>query len=92
VVKATVREDVQLDGKLMDLFACDWDKPLDATNHPHLLISDACQNVIRCLLNCPVGDGDSPYKDGVDAMRYAFDREIGYFDPNVPEVRGGRGW
>ena len=80
-VKATIRQDVTYDGKLMDLLACDWDKPIDATNRPHLLISDACQNTIRCLLNCPENEPESPYKDGMDMTRYLFDMEIPYMPP-----------
>jgi hypothetical protein len=80
-IKATVRADVSYDGKLMDLLACDWNRPIDATNRPHLLVSDACQNFIRCVLNCPVNEPDSPYKDGLDMGRYLFDAEIPYIPP-----------
>ena len=80
-VKSTIRQDVSYDGKLMDLLACDWDKPIDATNRPHLLISDACQNTIRCLLNCPENEPESPYKDGMDMTRYLFDLELPYIPP-----------
>lgn len=80
-IKATIRQDVSYDGKLMDLLACDWSKPIDATNRPHLLISDACQNFIRCVLNCPENEPTSPYKDGMDMGRYLFDAEIPYIEP-----------
>jgi hypothetical protein len=79
--KPTIHEDVRDLGKLMDLFACDWDKPIDASNHPHLLISDACQNFIRCVLNAPENDPQSPFKDGVDMGRYLTDLEIHYMPP-----------
>jgi hypothetical protein len=50
-IRATITDDLQDAGKLVDLLACDWEKEINATNHPHLLISDACQNLITCLLN-----------------------------------------
>lgn len=94
-VKSTIRQDVTYDGKLCDLLACDWSKPIDATNRPHLLISDACQNTIRCLLNCPENDPDSPYKDGMDMTRYLFDMEVPYIAPRKEGERdasGGGAW
>ena len=94
-IKSTIRQDVSYDGKLMDLLACDWEKPIDATNHPHLLISDACQNTIRCLLNCPENEPDSPYKDGMDMTRYLFDMEIPYLEPRKegePKAGEGGAW
>jgi hypothetical protein len=95
-VKSTIRQDVSYDGKLMDLLACDWDKPIDATNHPHVLISDACQNTIRCWLNCPENDPNSPYKDGMDMGRYLFDMEIPYIPPAPKQgennASGGGAW
>ncbi len=90
-VKATIRQDVTYDGKFMDLLACDWSKPIDATNHPHLLISDACQNFIRSILNCPENAAsDDPLKDPMDCGRYAFDMEIPYIAPES-KVGGDRG-
>jgi len=96
-VRATVFDDVHDAGKLVDLFACNWEKPMDATNHPHLLISDACQNTINCLLNW---DGkkatlegrpvNSPYADGVDMLRVLFDLEIPFQDTtSTPTYEGG---
>ncbi len=86
-------------GKLIDLFACDWDKPIDATNHPHLLVSDRCKNFIACILNWDgkkqTLDGkpiNSPYADGVDMGRVLFDQEIGYIDPQHSAVTGGGAW
>jgi hypothetical protein len=88
--KSTIRQDVTYDGKLMDLLACDWDKPIDASNHPHLLISDACQNTIRSLINCPENEPDSVWKDPLDMTRYLFDLEIPYLPPK-PDGQTGAG-
>ena len=98
-VMSTVYQDVHDTGKLIDLFACDWTKPVDATNHPHLLVSDACQNFIKCVLNW---DGkkqtlegkpvNSPYADGVDMGRVLFDQELGYLDAEKSCVSGGGAW
>ena len=96
---ATVWQDVHDAGKLIDLLACDWDKPIGAGNHPHLLVSDACQNFIQCALNW---DGkkqtlegrpvNSPYADGVDMGRVLFDQEIPYLDAEQSCVKGGGAW
>lgn len=86
-------------GKLVDLFACDWTKEISAENHPHLLVSDACQNFIQCVLNWDgkkqTLDGkpvNSPYADGVDMGRVLFDQEIGHMDDKSSGVSGGGAW
>lgn len=98
-VMATVWQDIHDAGKLIDLLACDWTKPIDATNHPHLLISDACQNFIQCALNWDGKkqnlDGkpvNSPYADGVDMGRVLFDQEIGYIPPETGQASSGGAW
>ncbi len=98
-VMSTVWQDVHDTGKLIDLFACDWSKPISAENRPHLLVSDACQNFIKCVLNW---DGkkqtlegkpvNSPYADGVDMGRVLFDQEIPFIDENKSGVTGGGAW
>jgi hypothetical protein len=98
-VMATVWQDIHDAGKLIDLLACDWTKPVDATNHPHLLISDACQNFISCALhwdgkkqNLDGKPVNSPYADGVDMGRVLFDQEIPFMDPNQSCATGGGAW
>lgn len=86
-------------GRAVELLACDWDKPVDASNHPHQLISDQCQNLIHCLINwnglanvTGKTHTPNPYKDFVDVWRYINDGQSPYLDPTVPNVRGGGGW
>ena len=98
-VRSTVSGDVGGEGKLIDLLACDWSKPISAENHPHLIVSDACQNFIKCSLNW---DGrkqtiegkvvNSPYADGVDAARVMFDLELPYQEPDNGENKTGGAW
>lgn len=98
-VMSTVWQDVHDTGKLIDLFACDWTKEISAENTPHLLVSDACQNFISCVLNW---DGkkqtlegrpvNSPYADGVDMGRVLFDQEIPYQNPERNAMEGGGAW
>lgn len=95
-VRATITEDLQDAGKLVDLLACDWEKPIDAANHPHLLISDACQNLISCLLNwdgsAKVDGKANPWKDFPDCIRYICDEETPFIDTSKPAMKGGGGW
>lgn len=98
-VARTIEKDMLALGKCADLLACDWDKPVDATNHPHQLISDRCENLIHCLVNW---DGlasvagkpntPNPYKDFVDVWRYINDGQTPYLDLSVSNVTGGGGW
>lgn len=76
--------------KIKDALAFDPDKPISAANHPHLLISDHCQNTIRSWMYWK--GKEDPYKDFVDVSRYNFDEPAYFIDPDVPEVSGGRGW
>jgi hypothetical protein len=77
--------------KITDALAFNPNKPVDAHNHPHLLISDRCQNTIRAWINWD-GKNDSPWKDFVDVSRYNFDEPAFFIDPDMPESMGGRGW
>jgi hypothetical protein len=64
---------------------------LSAENRPRLFVSDRCRNVIRCWLNFD-GDAHSPYKDFVDATRYALAAPLYYLDPAASQMQGGGGW
>ena len=87
-VRRTILADME---KIKDALAFDPNKPVDAKNHPHLLISDRCQNTIRSWINWD-GKDTSPWKDAVDTSRYNFDEPAFFIDPEQPEVVGGRGW
>lgn len=95
-VRQTISEDLNDAGKLVDLLACDWDKPIDASNHPHLLISDACANLINCWLSwdgsSKVDGKQNPFKDFVDVSRYITDEYTPFIDMTKSEKRGGGGW
>ena len=92
---------------LIDLFRYDEDRyrkegAFTAENTPARLVSDRCENWIRCALNytlvdagksgMPKADEGSPYRDFIDADRYLNSGETPFIDPDMPECMGGRGW
>ena len=89
-VRARISFEVEV---LNNLLAFDENKPISVENEPRLYINDRCQNLIRALLNWDPAQGEtSPWKDPIDCLRYLFDEELVYVDPNVPDIVGGRGW
>lgn len=65
-----------------------------AENTPQLLISERCENFIRCALNYTLtdlgkADEDNPYRDFIDALRYLLAMDTPYLDLNRSNVRGG---
>lgn len=75
------------------LLSYDTNKPLDATNHPKLYFSDACQNTIFCCMNYRVDDGlKTPTKDPVDALRYIAIGNYQYYEDNDYRVTGTGGY
>jgi len=69
-----------------------------AENTPARLVSDRCENYIRCALNYTLtdlgkADEDNPNRDFIDADRYLNNGgETPFIDPAMPECMGGRGW
>lgn len=87
---------------IIDLFKYDEDKALaegglSAENTPQLLISERCENFIRCALNYTLtdlgkADEDNPYRDFIDALRYLLSSDTPYIDPTQSGVIGGGAW
>lgn len=78
---------------LNNLLAYDEAKTISVENEPRLYISDRCQNLIRAMLNWDPAQGEnSPWKDPIDTLRYLFDEDLQFIDPNVPAMIGGGGW
>lgn len=71
---------------------------LTAENTPELLISDRCENFIRCALNYTLtelgkADEDNPYRDFIDALRYAVSGELPYVEPRrAGDKQSGGAW
>ncbi len=95
--RVTITEDLLDAGKLIDLLACDWEKPISASNRPHLFISDQCVNTINCWVNWDgtsksSGGAANPYKDFVDCSRYLCDELTPFLDPKESRITAGAGW
>jgi hypothetical protein len=102
-VPAQVKRSSHLDlDIIINLLAYDVDKAqreggFTVENRPRLLISDRCQNLIRCAMNYSLTDKqkmdeDSPYRDFIDSLRYLLSMPAVFHDPAVPAAVGGRGW
>lgn len=66
--KGEIEDGLQL---ISNLLAYDTTKPIDSMNHPHLYISDRCQNFIYCMseYTAKLGTHEAT-KDFVDLIRY----------------------
>lgn len=77
---------------LIDLFRYDEDRAmreggLTAENTPQRLISERCENYIRCALNYTLtdlgkADEDNPHRDFIDADRYLNSGDTPFIDPH----------
>lgn len=87
---------------IIDLFKYDEDRAaneggLTAENTPQLLVSDRCENFIRCALNYTLtelgkADEDNPFRDFIDALRYVLSGEVPYVETEKSGVMGGGAW
>jgi hypothetical protein len=74
------------------------DGGLTAENTPELLVSERCENFIRCALNYTLtelgkADEDNPYRDFIDALRYAVSGELPFVESGgAAGVRSGGAW
>ena len=92
---------LDIDG-LIDLFRYDEERyrkegGFTAENTPARVVSERCENWIRCALNYTLtdlgkADEDNPNRDFIDADRYLNSGETPFIDPDMPECMGGRGW
>jgi hypothetical protein len=70
---------------------------LTAENTPQLLVSERCENFIRCALNYTLtdlgkADEDNPYRDFIDCLRYVLSSDTPWLDPEQKTVSGGGAW
>lgn len=87
---------------IIDLLKYDEDKAaseggVSAENCPQLLISDRCENFIRCALNYTLtdtgkGDAENPNKDFIDAARYLLSMDTPWVDVESAGESGGGAW
>lgn len=77
------------EGILNDMLMYDRKRPVGSDNRPRLMISDRCENLIRCFENYTGSGQDEPWKDGIDACRYLVQTANGYLDPLAKVVTGG---
>jgi hypothetical protein len=92
---------LDIDG-LIDLFRYDEERyrkegGFTAENTPARLVSERCENWIRCALNYTLtdlgkADEDNPNRDFIDADRYLNSGETPFIDMDAAEVVGGGGW
>lgn len=70
---------------------------MTAENCPQLLVSERCENFIRCALNYTLtdtgkGDAENPNKDFIDALRYLLSMDTPYVDVETSGSSGGGAW
>lgn len=70
---------------------------LSAENTPQLLVSERCENFIRCALNYTLtdlgkADEDNPYRDFIDCLRYVLSTDTPYVDVQAQSTQGGGAW
>jgi len=92
---------LDLDG-IIDLLKYDEDKAaveggFTAENTPGLLVSERCENFIRCALNYTLTDlgkaeEDNPHKDFIDALRYVLSGDTSYLDNEIKTQNAGGAW
>lgn len=67
--------------QLQNLIAWDSQRPVDALNRTHLLISDECEQTIMCLQEYTGAEGRNEiWKDYVDCLRYMASAGLDYVD------------
>jgi len=72
-----------------NLLAWDRTKEMGLGNHPKLMISDECQNLVACMQEYQTGDLKNPAKDMVDCVRYFAVGNFEYFDQEELVGTGG---
>jgi hypothetical protein len=72
-----------------NLLAWDRTKEMGLENHPKLMISDECQNLVACMQEYQIGDLKHASKDFVDACRYFAVGNFEYFDEEELISTGG---
>jgi hypothetical protein len=69
---------------------------LSAENTPELLVSERCENFIRCALNYTLtdlgrSDEDNPHRDFIDCLRYVLSSATPYMEPGDTNASSGGG-
>ena len=87
---------------IIDLLKYDEDQAAEdhgftAENTPELLVSDRCENFIRCALNYTLTDlgkaeEDNPHKDFIDALRYVLSGDTSFMDRTPQPHHAGGAW
>jgi len=72
-----------------NLLAWDRSREMGLDNHPKLMISDECQNLVACMQEYQVGDLKHPAKDYVDCVRMFAVGNFEYFDEEELVATGG---
>jgi hypothetical protein len=72
-----------------NLLAWDRSREMGFDNHPKLMISDECQNLVACMQEYQVGDLKHAAKDMVDNVRYFAVGNFEYFDEEEMVATGG---
>ena len=72
-----------------NLLAWDRSREMGLDNHPKLMISDECQNLVACMQEYQTGDLKNPAKDMVDCVRYFAVGNFEYFDQEELIATGG---
>ena len=75
-----------------NLLAWDRSREMGLDNHPKLMISDDCQNLIACMQEYQIGDLKHAAKDMVDNVRYFAVGNFEYFDADELIATGGGGY
>lgn len=70
---------------------------LSVENRPVLLVSERCENFIRCALNYTLtdlgkADEDNPFRDFIDSMRYLNSADTPFVDAKQGVVSAGGSW
>lgn len=102
-VPAKIRRASTLDiDNIINLLKYDEEKCLQAggftaENTPELLVSERCENFIRCALNYTLtdlgkADEDNPFRDFIDALRYLLAMPTPWRDATRSAVSGGGAW
>lgn len=100
---AKIRRSSSLDiDILIDLLKFDEERMareggLTAENTPQLVISERCENFIRCALNYTLtdlgkSDEDSPWRDFIDSARYLVSGPMPHVDRETAAESGGGAW
>jgi len=75
-----------------DWLAWNENSPMDSLNHPQLMISDRCEQLIYAMTEYTgLGGKDEPTKDPIDCLRYAAISDISYIDEENANFYAKRG-